>query len=65
MEMPDELYQEGSADYTCSLNDVVQQLNNKGYSKKLNITTDCCYSGKWCHAAKELVDAEAVKLESF
>jgi len=65
MEMPDELYQEGAIDYTCSLNDVVQQLNTKGYTKKLNITTDCCYSGQWCHSAKELVDAEGAQFESF
>ena len=56
MEIPDELQNEGSIDYTCSLMEVVNLLSSKGYKKKLNITTDCCYSGVWCHKAKELVD---------
>tara|TARA_B110000285_G_C14912338_1_gene508556 strand:- start:133 stop:315 length:183 start_codon:yes stop_codon:yes gene_type:complete len=55
MEMPDQLNNPGSIDYTCSLEDVVQTLSSKEYNKKLNITTDCCYSGNWCYKAKELV----------
>lgn len=64
MEKPEQIFNE-EIDYTCSLKEVIEILQSKGYNRKLNITTDCCYSGNWCHKAKELVDSKFVQLESF
>lgn len=55
MEKPTHITNAGY-DYTCTLQEIVTTITSSGYDKKLNITNDCCYSGGWCHKAKEIVD---------
>ena len=51
--MPD-ICMHGRKDYLVSLDEVLDNIIESGFKQRVRITSDCCYSGNWCHKAKAL-----------